>query len=98
MMFVMEKMRYSQKAEMFKKIVYEANNLPVLRWRDREELAGYFAKYGGRIKEDRRRKKGHLVSLLQDKLTFNGVINSRIVAEVPMDFAMKVFVLGELPP
>lgn len=98
MMCRMGKMRYAKKAEIFKKMVYEANSPPVLRWRDRDELADYFAKYGGRIKEDRRRKKGHLVSLLQDKLTFNGIVNPRIVAEVPMDFAMKVFVLGELPP
>jgi hypothetical protein len=54
------------------------------RWKDRKELNLYLGEFGGRIKEDKRRRKGYLVALLTDDL----------VAEVPMDFAEKVLAFG----
>jgi hypothetical protein len=54
------------------------------RWKDKKELNLYLGEFGGRIKEDKRRRKGYLVSVLQKGL----------VAEVPIDFAEKVLAFG----
>ena len=54
------------------------------RWRNKEELGLYLGGFGGRVKEDRRRRKGYLVIPLQ----------KGVVAEVPMDFAEKVLAFG----
>jgi len=54
------------------------------KWRDKGELGLYLGEYGGRIKEDKRRRKGYLVASLTDDL----------IAEVPMDFAEKVLAFG----
>lgn len=84
-------MRYREKAERFKKLIYNENrDSSSLKWKNKEELSLYLESFGGRIKEDKRRRKGHLVSVLQDS-------PPKLVAEVPMDFAMKVLVMGGFP-
>lgn len=90
-------MKYEQKAAKFKEMTYGAQGLvfdegvcrPVgdgmnPKWKSKEELIGYLGSFGGVIKQDKRRKRGYLVSVLTDDM----------VAEVPLDFAEKVLAFG----
>ena len=86
-------MRYKDKAERFKELAHKENRNLELKWKNPEELGSYLEMFGGRLKEDRRRRRGHLVSLLQDK----NKVYPRLVAEVPMDFAEKVLAMGGFP-
>lgn len=88
-------MTYIEKAAKFKELTYRENNrLNLIKWRSRDELAAYLERWGGRVKEDRRRRRGYLVSVLQDPLTDVG---SLLVAEVPMEFAEKVLAMNGFP-
>lgn len=89
-------MTYKEKAKKFRDLVYAANGGEKIKWRNPEELQAYLEVWGGRVKEDRKRKRGYLVSLLQggDPILEGNPI---IVAEVPMDFAMKVLSMGGFP-
>lgn len=88
-------MTYIEKAAKFKELTYRENNrLNLIKWRSRDELAAYLERWGGRVKEDRRRRRGYLVSVLQGPLTDVG---SLLVAEVPMEFAEKVLAMGGFP-
>lgn len=87
-------MNYKEKAEKFREMVYAANGVKNLKWRNKEELHSYLEMWGGRLKEDRRLRRGYLVSYLQGPLLSGGPV---IVAEVPMDFAMKVLSMGGFP-
>lgn len=92
-------MKYKEKAFKFKERAFEAQGLAFVngfwtpmegrpvgsqKWRGRTELTAYLESFGGRIKKDKRRRKGYLVSVLQNDF----------VAEVPMDFAEKVLAFG----
>lgn len=85
-------MNYKQKSDKFKDLVYAANkDINALKWKNKEELEEYLKKHGGKIKNDRKRKKGYLVCLLQKGRHLG---RDDLVAEVPMEFAMKVLVFG----
>lgn len=101
-------MTYEEKAEKFRELIYAANGLEYppksrwilspaparQRWKSAEELALYLEDWGGRVKSDTRRRKGHLVAPLQEEsIQYKHII----VAEVPMDFAMKVLAMGGFP-
>lgn len=88
-------MTYKDKAQRFKDLCYRANSdLKNLKWRNQEELHSYLECWGGRTKKDRKRRRGYLVSVLQDP---KHDVGKRIVAEVPMEFAEKVLMLGMFP-
>lgn len=86
-------LKYSEKAERFKYLAHKENGNVDLKWKNPEELRTYLEMFGGRLKEDRRRRRGYLVSLLQDK----NKTYPCLVAEVPMDFAEKVLAMGGFP-
>lgn len=86
-------MTYREKAEKFREMAFAANRLDPPKWRDREEVVSYFESWGGRVKENRRRRRGYLVTFLQGP----GPKGPTIVAEVPMDFAERVFLMGGFP-
>lgn len=93
-------MTYRQKADKFKELCYK-ENWPKNKWKNEEELNEYFVNFGGKLKTDMKRKKGYLVCLLQKgRKSKSGRYNANkpdLVAEVPMEFAMKVLVLGGFP-
>lgn len=92
-------MKYNDKAFKFKEKAYEAQGLVLVdgfwtpmkdrpvssqKWRGRTEFIAYLESFGGRVKKNKRRKKGYLVVVLQNDF----------IVEVPMDFAEKVLALG----
>lgn len=101
-------MTYKEKAEKFRELAYAANGLeyppkarwiaspaPVRqKWKSMEELALYLKDWGGRLKADSKRRKGFLVAPLQDETI---QYKHAVVAEVPMDFAVKVIMMGDFP-
>lgn len=88
-------MTYKEKAAKFKELTYSENRKhEYVKWRNRDELAAYLEAWGGRVKGDRKRRKGYLVSVLQDP---KSDIGEFIVAEVPMDFAEKVLAMAGFP-
>lgn len=88
-------MTYIEKAMKFKELTYRENKrLDYTKWRSRDELAAYLERWGGRVKADRKRRRGYLVSVLQDPLTDVG---SLLIVEVPMDFADKVLAMNGFP-
>lgn len=102
-------MTYQQKCEKFREMIYEANGLnwppqprwtplpaPIrCRWKNPEELAEYLESWGGKLVRDRRRRRGYLVVDLEEGMEPVG--RSPTIAEVPMDFAMKVLAMGGFP-
>ena len=81
-------MNYKQKSDKLKELFYKTNGagepMPRRKWHNKEELAEYLEKFGGQIKTNKKRKKGYLIVHLQKNL----------YAEIPMDFAERVLVLG----
>jgi hypothetical protein len=89
----MGSLRYGDKAERFKDLTYKENRGHPLKWKDPDALNAYLEGFGGRLKEDMRRRRGYLVCILQKRtITFPA-----LVAEVPMDFAEKVLAMGGFP-
>jgi hypothetical protein len=98
-------MKYREKAEAFRHLAYRANGLtypPMARWvgdprperpkwRSLRELEAYLLEWGGRVKKDTKRRRGYLV------VDLNEGMNPPQIIEVPMDFAMRVLVLGGFP-
>jgi hypothetical protein len=90
-------------------LIYEANGLkfpptprlapisePIrCRWKNPEELAEYLESWGGRLVRTCRRRRGYLVVNLEEGMEPVG--RSPSIAEVPMDFATKVLVMGGFP-
>lgn len=86
-------MTYKEKAEKFRELAYKENEGNLVKWKNREQFAAYLESWGGRMKKDLARRKGYLVSFMQGPTEKH----PRIVAEVPMDFAMKVLSMGGFP-
>lgn len=86
-------MNYKEKAAKFKELCFKENYGTNLKWNNKEELAAYLELHGGRIKQDKKRRKGYLVCVLQRRGSGFGVVED-LVAEIPVDFATKVFVFG----
>lgn len=86
-------MTYKEKAAKFKDMVYKENAGDLLKWKNRKEFSEYLENWGGRMKEDLVRRRGYLVAFIQNSTDKH----PRIVAEVPMDFAMKVLSMGGFP-
>jgi len=94
-------MTYNQKSIKLKELFYRANRLDLafnmvslvdytvnsVKWRNPKELSEYLEKFGGQIKQNKKRRKGYLIVHLQENL----------YAEIPMDFAEKALVLGGFP-
>lgn len=101
-------MTYREKAERFRELAYRANGLEYPprerwagstaperpKWKNVAELDSYFKKWGGRLKRDPKRRRGYLVVPLQEETTAH---RFPVFAEVPMDFAMMVLVMGGFP-
>lgn len=86
-------MRYEERASKFKELTYKENSLPRLKWRNPDELGAYLEGFGGRLKDDRKRRRGYLVCVLQEgTITFPALI-----VEVPNDFAERVLAMGGFP-
>lgn len=99
--------------EKFREIAYRTNGLSYppkprwaglprptrKKWNSLEELADYIQDVGGRIKNDEKEKEGFLVVKLEDEQydPVKCVLRPPLIAEVPMDFAMKVLTLGDFP-
>lgn len=64
-----------------------------IRWNTREEFSRYIESIGGRLKEDKKRRKGYLVFVVKENWNYA----PRIVAEFPMEFVDKALALGFLP-
>lgn len=97
-------MTYKQKADKFRELCYKQNENPNhKKWKNKEEFESYILKFGGRIKEDKKRRKGYLVCLVQKGRKKNlknyDPIPAKpdIVVEISMEFATKVLVLGGFP-
>lgn len=96
-------MKYAEKALKLRELFYYTNKSFNPKWKNKQELESYLSKFGGRVKEDRKRRKGYLVCLLQEgrKKEKDNYYDPKerpdLVAEVPMEFAMKVIVLGGFP-
>lgn len=92
-------MRYNQKIEKFKELLWNTNiargysGPDRLRWKNKEQFADYVEDIGGRVKRDMRRRRGYLVLLIREEVGDK----PRIVAEFPMGFVEKVLALGFLP-
>lgn len=85
-------MKYAQRAEALKDLFFKVNRAE-RRWKDRDELHAYLEGFGGRLKEDRRRRRGYLVSYIC-KSRRDG---RAVVAEVPAQFAMTALAMGGFP-
>lgn len=83
-------MSYAEKAELLKQVFFKVNRSEN-RWKDPTDLERFLVEVGGRLKNDKKRRKGFLVCWLQHH---NGV---DLVAEVPRDFAEKAIVMGGFP-
>lgn len=99
-------MTYKQKVDKFREICYKQNEDPNhKKWQNKEEFESYFLKFGGRIKTDKKRRKGYLVCLVQKGRSQSKYYRSPLshecrpdlVVEIPMEFATKVLVLGGFP-
>lgn len=98
-------MKYKDKVEKFREIIFQQNKNGNTKWKNKEEFELYFLKFGGKLKEDRKRRKGYLVCLVQKGLPpaskyYRGPLPYELpdlVVEVPMEFATKVLVLGGFP-
>lgn len=86
-------MKYREKAERFRDAAVKENAGSRLKWKNPDELRAYLERFGGRLKENRRRRKGYLVCVLQKKTH----LYPELIAEVPMDFADKVLAMGGFP-
>jgi len=98
-------MTYKDKVRVFRELAYRENGRTYppklrwvgdpaterMRWRSKDELEEYFKGVGGRFKMDNKKRRGYLVVDLNE-----GFIPPQII-EVPMEFAMKVLVLGGFP-
>lgn len=83
-------MKYREKAELLKQVFFKVNRAED-RWKNPEDLDRFLAEVGGRLKNDKKRRRGFLVCWLQ---RHNGV---DLVAEVPRDFAEKAIVMDGFP-
>lgn len=83
-------MKYREKAEVLKNLFFRVNRSEN-RWKDPDDLERFLVGIGGRLKEDRRRRRGFLVSFIQR----HG--GRDLVVEVPIDLAEKSLALGSLP-
>ena len=99
--------------EKFREIAYRSNGLsyppkprspglprPMRRkWNSLEELSVYLRDFGGRLKYDDEEREGFLVAMLEDEHfdISKGVLRPPVFAEVPMEFAMRVVILGMFP-
>lgn len=89
-------MNYKEKSSKFKEMCFKANAGTNMKWKNAEELGAYLELHGGRLKKDKRRRLGYLVCVLHRRGD-GFMIKEDLVAEVPMDFAMKVFLFGDFP-
>lgn len=80
-------MKYWEKAELLKGLFYKTNRERNL-WKNPEELERYLSAFGGRLKTDKKRRRGYIVCFIQRHQKGN------LVAEIPRDFAEKVLTLG----
>lgn len=83
-------MKYKEKAELLKQVFFKVNKAED-RWKNPEDLERYLAEVGGRLKSDKKRRKGYLVCFLQNHQ------GRTLVAEVPTDFAEKAIVMDGFP-
>lgn len=83
-------MKYVERSELLREVFFKVNKSEN-RWKDPDDLESFLVDIGGRLKNDKKRRKGFLVCWLQ---THNGV---DLVAEVPRDFAEKSIVMGGFP-
>ena len=92
-------MNQKDKCLKIREIMYRANgieegtpNRHYTKWRNVNELEEYLSEFGGRVKNDRKRRRGYFVVHLYDSK------NGRpVCAEIPKDFGEKVMVLGGFP-
>lgn len=83
-------MKYLEKAELLKQVFFKVNRSEN-RWKDPDDLERFLVEVGGRLKGDRKRRKGYIVCFLQKHQ------GRALVAEVPRDFAEKSIVMGGFP-
>ncbi len=83
-------MKYHEKALKIKEIIYKIQQ-EKKKWKNLEDLEDYLKKYNSRIKNDKRRRKGFLVSHLYNHS------EKSIVLEVPNDLAEKIMVFSDFP-
>jgi hypothetical protein len=86
---------YDERASAFRELMLKSNKGEKLKWRNAEELGDYLESWGGRLKSDRRRRRGFLVSYIQGPKI--GQKFEEIIVEVPMGFALKVLSMGGFP-
>lgn len=86
--------RYADLSARFRELAFRENrDLKCMKWRDPGELGSYLGGFGGRLKEDRLRRRGYLVCVLQEKTP----MYPPTICEVPMAFAERVVALGGFP-
>lgn len=86
-------MKYRERAEKFREAVYRENRRESLKWRNPDELHEYLKAHGGGLKEGRKRRRGYLVCVIQERT----ISFPALVVEVPNDFAERVMALGGFP-
>lgn len=83
-------MKYQERALKIKEIIYRVQQ-EKKKWKHLDDLKEYLKNYNARIKSDKKRRKGFLVSELYQ---FNG---NPVVLEIPNDWAEKIMVFSDFP-
>lgn len=83
-------MKYKEKSELLKALFFKMNREKNL-WKNPEELEQYLSAFGGRLKTDKKRRRGYIVCFLQRHQ------GRALAAELPLDFAEKVLALSGFP-
>jgi len=83
-------MHYQEKCNLFIKTLFKINIEKCL-WKNAKDLEKDIIRIGGKIKNDLKRKKGHLVCCVHKSK------NGQIIVEVPKDIAEKIIIFGAFP-
>lgn len=83
-------MKYSEKASALKELLCKVNQRDN-RWKNPAEFESYIVSCGGRLRKDKKRKKGFIVCFIQWHQ------GKKIIVELPNDFVERALILGGFP-
>jgi hypothetical protein len=90
-------MKYQERALKIKEIIYRVQQ-EKKKWKHLDDLKEYLKNYNARIKSDKKRRKGFLVSELYTAFAgleqYNG---NPVVLEIPNEWAEKIMVFSDFP-
>lgn len=83
-------MKYGEKVAALKELLVRVNRTED-RWKGPAEFESYIVSCGGKLRSDKKRKKGFVVCFIQWHQ------GKKIIVELPKDFVERALVLGGLP-